>query len=172
MKVIAKVSQYHDYEALYKEMKERYEADGRHWKDERDNEVLKDSYVNIIHCKDQTIEQQGHEIADLKRQLAGMHHNVSLDVKASTSLKPLNESRVDGYRSNGLIIKEENDHTSNQIEQQWIDRMESITAEHAHALDALKSLHNTNLMKCQQSELKSKQELITAQVLVPTSINS
>ena len=70
VKVVAKVSQYQDYEAMYREMKDQFDSMSRQRKEERDGELFKDSYVDIITCKDQIIEQRGLEIADLKRQLA------------------------------------------------------------------------------------------------------
>lgn len=159
VKVVAKVSQYQDYEAMYREMKEQFESMGRQRKEERDGVLFKDSYVDIITCKDQIINQQGLEIADLKRQLAAYITSSVVDSSAKQFVI-LADSNVRG------VVDDENvlaDHVLS--EQQWIDRVEGLKAEHTRALDSLRSQYSISLMKSQQSELKSKQELINTQVL-------
>lgn len=165
VKVIAKVSQYQDYEAMYREMKDQFELVGRQRKEERDGELFKDSYVDIINCKDQIIEQQGLEIADLKCQLEAYISSVA-DSSNPMIQKPskqliLNDSNVRD------VVDDENTHADQVLsQQQWVDgRIECLKVEHARALDSLKSQHSISLMKSQQSELKSKQELINTQVL-------
>lgn len=165
VKVVAKVSQYQDYEAMYREMKEQFESMSRQRKEERDDELFKDSYVDIISCKDQIIEQRGLEIADLKRQLAAYISGVE-DYSVPMIQKPSKQIILSGSNVRGGVDDDENAH-SNQLlsEQQWVDRVECLKAEHARALDSLKSQHSISLIKSQQSELKCKQELINTQVL-------
>jgi hypothetical protein len=157
VKVVAKVSQYQDYEAMYREMKEQFESMSRQRKEERDDELFKDSYVDIISCKDQIIEQRGLEIADLKRQLAAYISGVE-DYSVPMIQKPSKQIILSGSNVRGGVGDDEN-------EQQWVDRVECLKAEHARALDSLKSQHSISLIKSQQSELKCKQELINTQVL-------
>lgn len=162
VKVVAKVSQYQDYEAMYREMKEQFESISRQRKEERDGELFKDSYVDIISCKDQIIEQRGLEIADLKRQLAAYISSAA----DPTIQKPSKQSILSGSNVRGDVGDDENAHTNKVLsEQQWVDRVECLKAEHARALDSLKSQHSISLIKSQQSELKCKQELINTQVL-------
>ena len=165
VKVVAKVSQYQDYEAMYREMKDQFESMSRQRKEERDGELFKDSYVDIITCKDQIIEQRGLEIADLKRQLAA-YISSAADYPAPTIQKPSKQSILSGSNVRGDVGDDENAHTNKLLsEQQWVDRVECLKAEHTRALDSLKSQHSISLIKSQQSELKCKQELINTQVL-------
>jgi len=168
VKVVARVSQYQDYEAMYREMKEQFELLGRQRKDERDGELFKESYVEIISCKDQIIKQQGVEIADLKRQLASFRSDeADPDGAVSAMQNPRMRSAVNDGDPRGAAAGAEDEHATHQVphsEQQWVDRVDSLKAEHARALESLKSQHSISLMKSHQSELRSKQELITAQV--------
>lgn len=152
VKVVAKVSKYQDYESLYKEMKERFELVGQQQEKERNDEVFKQNYLDIISSKNQVIEQQGLEIANLQCQLA-LYRDAAASSAPSSSI-----------HSRSATAEQKDPLSESRPEQYWLEMIETLKTKHARELDTLKIEHSTSQMKYQQSELRSKQELVTAQV--------
>lgn len=144
VKIVAQVSQYRNYEAMYKEtISKLRQLESLHSKDSmQSNTVLS---LEEMKKKDEIIEHQTSEIESLKQKLQSIQRenellqNSRINVMLSTPLSSVNEE------------SKQKDSNSKENDENWREKITSLTSEHVKTIDNIHKSYQNKINEMRRS---------------------
>jgi kinesin family protein 3/17 len=159
VKVLAKVSQYKNYEALYKDTISKLKS-LEHLQLQQQQNGRHNDYVSIEEVKkrDDIIDKQKLEMDNMKQQVLALQRENEL-LKSSVS------SSISRSASNKTLpTTSMNQDSLPNDNGEWKDKLDKLTKEHLQVIDSMNRIFQSRLNECKLNIKSLSQDVINAQV--------